>query len=374
MLPENPRILCMGAPLGQALPAPLATRAIELGVALGGGRVSESLCISAGEAGFIDAIASLEPARRFRHVVTNAFGDLVLAEMLYMEHARTVILETAAVCGGAAPRGRGVMDAGSGGFGELLLRALTLNVRRIIVGAGITASSDGGLGMLMTLQDVLIDDIRSEKPMVARDLEQLPALKIGQIRDKLSRVHLDVFCSVGSTLTGPRGAAYSHAKLNGASPLEMRQLDELLDNYADVVERQSSRELRTRAGAGAGGGVAFTLAAMGAHLRSGAEAFCDLIRLGDLLEECDGVVTCEQEFEERSFHGHAAWHAAHMSQLAGRPTLIACATASKAAMEKAGLIGVRVVPLAEDSARDPQRSEMFTRLQGAAGSFARLRR
>ncbi len=372
-LPDHPRILCLGNRLNPLVSAGLARRGLELGVQLAGASVSGGGSLSNGSRGFLEALAAYRPVRRQRVVCRGPFGGLTVAEFLHDEESSTAMIEAAEPLGlHLIPRDRRkLLDFSSAGLGDLIVRALSFDVRRLLIGIGDVATADAGLGMLFRLQEALIHERKPPRWVSARDLRVPPEIDVARLNARFSTLRMAVFCENTRTLSGPLGLAFGEGEKKGAAPEEVKPLDAMLEAWADRIRDQIGMDLRHEPGAGAGGGLGFACALLGGTLEPGPKAFCDLIHLDPLLKECDALVTCEGEFTTKSFHTSPAWHAAHQAALAGKRVLIVCQKAEQAAVEQAALIGVDVRPFAEGESSETLGAEAFTRLQDNVRTYMR---
>ncbi|GAA1602821.1 glycerate kinase [Kribbella hippodromi] len=201
----------------------------------------------------------------------------------------TAVVELAAVSGlvhlpGGVPA---PMTATTYGTGQLIGAAIDAGCTRIILGIGGSASTDGGTGLIHALTGTQ-----------TLDLEKL--------RRRLRGVEVVVACDVDNPLTGPNGAAAVYGPQKGASPEQVRELDERLSKWADVVAAATGRDLRDVPGAGAAGGVGFAaLALLEAELRSGIELVLEMVGFHEKLAGADLVITGEGALDEQTLHGKA---------------------------------------------------------------------
>ena len=109
------------------------------------GHDCEEIALADGGEGLLDVLGG--PNRRT--VVTGPLGDPVEAE--WRLHRGTAIIEMARASGlvlAGGAEGNDPMAATTTGVGELIDRALDAGAKRIIVGLGGSATTDGGLGAL----------------------------------------------------------------------------------------------------------------------------------------------------------------------------------------------------------------------------------
>jgi glycerate kinase len=208
-----------------------------------------------------------------RTTVTGPLGDAIEAEWRLV--GRTAVIEMARASGldlVGGPEGNDPIAASTYGTGELITAALDAGARRILVGVGGSATTDGGLGAL-------------------RALYPLPRLR---------GIELLVACDVR---TGFIEAAEVFAPQKGASPAQVELLRRRLERLAQVYREDHGVDVSVLSGAGAAGGLAGGLAAAGASLVEGFDLVADELELDEALEGADLVVTGEGFLDEQSFDG-----------------------------------------------------------------------
>ena len=131
--------------------------------------------------------------------------------------------------------------------------------RRIVLGVGGSASTDGGAGLLRALGARVLN-ARSEP--AAREASGRPgevtALDLAGLdpRFRSGGVTLALAADVGDPLAGPDGAAQVYGPQKGASQAEVARLDAGLRRWAAVVATAVGKDWSQAPGAGAAGGVA----------------------------------------------------------------------------------------------------------------------
>lgn len=222
-----------------------------------------------GGEGLLDVLGG--PNRTTR--VTGPLGEPV--EAAWRLHRGTAVIEMARASGLAlvgGPEGNDPMNATTAGTGELVDAAATAGARRIIVGLGGSATTDGGLGALQA--------IRSPH--------------------RLRGVELLVACDVTTVF---RDAAAVFGPQKGATPPQVEMLTRRLDRLAQRYREEFDTDVDELPGSGAAGGIAGMLAALGGRLVSGFELVADEVDLHDHLERADLVITGEGRLDEQSFEG-----------------------------------------------------------------------
>jgi glycerate kinase len=217
-------------------------------------------------------------------------------------HDGTAYVESAHACGlhliDAAMRD--AERASSAGVADLLVAALQSGARRIVVGVGGTASTDGGAPMIERLRRLL--DVGQD---VATS-ELLPA-----------DVDLLVATDVDNPLLGPLGAAPVFGPQKGATSdevdrLEVRLGDWALDSGGDPLAP----------GSGAGGGLAFGLFLLGGRRVPGIATCLDAVGVDAAIETADLVVTGEGSFDHQSLRGKVVSGVALRAAAKARPCIV----------------------------------------------------
>jgi glycerate kinase len=94
-----------------------------------------------------------------------------------------------------------------------------------------------------------------------------------------------VASDVDNTRLGPRGAAAVFGPQKGASPKDVRQLEEALTRWAHAVSEAVGRHYADEPGAGTAGGTGFAaLALLNGELRPKIELILELLRFDEVLQ------------------------------------------------------------------------------------------
>ena len=127
------------------------------------------------------------------------------------------------------------LTATSRGTGELVRAALDAGCRRVVLGIGGSASTDGGAGMVAALGGRLLDADGHEVADGGAALSDAVRLDLSGLHPGLREAQLVVACDVDRPLTGPSGAAAVFGPQKGAGPDDVRVLDAALAHWADLV-------------------------------------------------------------------------------------------------------------------------------------------
>jgi glycerate 2-kinase len=258
-----------------------------------------------------------------RLVVRGPTGQPADAEFAWRD--MTAIVEAAQACGLARlPGGRPEpLTATSFGVGELIAAAAARGARRIVLGLGGVASTDGGAGLVQALGGRLLDRGGRELPPGGAALVALDRLDLAGLAP-LAGIEVLVATDVDNPLLGSDGAAAVYGPQKGATPADVAILETGLGRWADCAERalagqapepadprgaedgRRSGRPRDEPGAGAAGGLGFAaLAFLAARPRPGAELMLDMISFADRVAGARLVITGEGSLDAQTLRGKA---------------------------------------------------------------------
>ena len=188
------------------------------------------------------------------------------------------------------------------GTGELMMKALERQPRRILLAVGGSATVDGGVGAAMALGWRFLDVAGREVELGGNGLEQIS--QIISPPDCGSLPPIEVLCDVTNPLCGERGAAVVYGPQKGATADMVRRLDIALSRLAYLMKMQTGRDIAAESGAGAAGGLAAgAMAFMGARLVPGVEAVMNVCGVEKAMQGADWVITGEGRLDHQSFQG-----------------------------------------------------------------------
>jgi glycerate kinase len=217
------------------------------------------------------------------------------------------------------------LTASSRGVGEVVAAAIAAGCRTVVLGIGGSASTDGGAGLLVGLGARLLDADGAPVPDGGAALARVASIDLAPLRELMDGVALVLASDVNNPLTGPKGAAAVYGPQKGAEPEQVRELDDALAHFADVVAATTGEDFRSHAGAGAAGGTGFAaLAVLGAQFRPGVDLVLELVGFDDRVSRADLVVTGEGALDEQTLHGKAPAGVAAAARAAGVPVVAVC--------------------------------------------------
>jgi glycerate 2-kinase len=294
----------------------------------------------------------------YRRVPVRAEGPTgEPVDTAYAERDGVAVVELADVSGlrrlpGGRPAAR---TASSFGTGQVLAAALDAGCRRVVLGIGGSACTDGGAGMVQALGGRARGAGDQEVGRGGAALAAVASLDLSGLHPALGGAEVVVASDVDNPLLGPNGAAAVYGPQKGASPAEVAELDAALARWADAVRRATGQDLAATPGAGAAGGVGFAaLAVLGASLRPGIGLVLDLVGFPAALPGAGLVITGEGSIDAQTLHGKAPAGVAAAARAAGIPVVAVAGRSllAPADLEAAGILAAYALT---DLEPDPDR-------------------
>jgi glycerate kinase len=350
------RVLVAPDVVAGALPSPQAATVVRDGWTRAAPSDDVRVCpLSDGGPGFVAALHATTGGELLSATVRSPHGTRVPAAVLLVtgpDGRRTAYVEAAHATGpalaGADPGGPGAPaapgdpagpeTASSAGVGDLLTVARDAGAHRVVVGVGPAATHDAGAGMLAALGVGVTDGVL--RAGAARLGEVTPADLAGlrELRAAWADVDLVAACAADLPLLGLHGASAS-AATRGDVPADRAQtMERSLAHLAHVAAAALGQDVTHRdllapratpagrltslPGAGAGGGLGFGLALLGARLLPGAAVVADVVALAERLTDVDLVVTATGDLDPRTLHGSVVATVAGAALAAAVPTVV----------------------------------------------------
>jgi glycerate 2-kinase len=339
--PGRPLAVCAPNAFKGTLSAAAAARALAAGVA-DAGWSARQVPVADGGDGTLDVLLGAAGARA-RIQLVRAAGPLGRPRVARLGWIApdVAVVELAEASGlRRMPAGlRDPLGSTSRGAGDLIVAALGGGARRIVVGLGGSASTDGGTGILAALGARLRDAGGQPVPPRGATLAEIDSVDLSAVDPRLRTCAIEVAVDVRSPLFGPEGAAHVFAPQKGADAAQVAALDSGLRHLAGLVERAAGRPgLATEPGSGAAGGAGFALAALGARLVGGAALVCDLVGLDGALAGASLVITGEGRLDAQTAAGKAPAEVALRAAAAGVPCVAVAGSADGGASDFAAVV------------------------------------
>jgi glycerate 2-kinase len=217
------------------------------------------------------------------------------------------------------------------GLGQLLQWSLDRGVRHIYVGLGGSSTNDGGAGLLAGLGTTFLDGDGNVLAPNPAGLAQLAEVDFSGLDRRIFDSRIVLLSDVDSPLCGPQGATHTFGPQKGLTDsLERDRIDRYLGRFATLAEQALLQLFPSRfilgthtcPGTGAAGGLGFALQLIGGTYTSGATLIAERLRLPQLLQDADWLITGEGCSDRQTLAGKAPWVAAQMAQAQGIPVTL----------------------------------------------------
>jgi glycerate 2-kinase len=266
--------------------APVVAKALADGLISRG--LSVDLCpVADGGEGTAETVRAAVGGTVRSATVHDPLGRVVEADYVVLDDGATAILDMASASGLplVAAADRDPEAASTRGTGELILAAIAGGVDRVVVAAGGSATTDGGVGA--------IDAINGG--------------------GGAEGVRLEVLCDVETTF---EEAPSVFGPQKGADAATVARLDRRLEEVAASLPRDP----RGLPMGGCAGGLSGGLwAAFDAQLIPGARSVLRQVAFSDRLARADVVITGEGRIDSQSFEGKLVGEIASVCEQTGRP-------------------------------------------------------
>lgn len=287
----------------------------------------DEIPLSDGGEGLLDVLGGANRTA----VVTGPLGQPV--EAAWRLDRRTAVIEMARASGlllAGGADGNDPMLATTRGTGELIRRAVDEGARHVIVGLGGSATTDGGLGALEAMGHA----------------------------ERWRGVELEVAVDVRTRFVD---AAEIFAPQKGATPGQVGLLRARLESLATRYRDEYGVDVTELAGAGAAGGLAGALAALGGRIVPGFELVAERTELAQRLAPADLVVTGEGHLDDQSLDGKVVGGVLDLVAGSAQRVAVIVGDADGAAQGAVTERGATVVTLVElvgedDALRQPRSS------------------
>ena len=273
------------------------------------------------------AILTLNAGGKMHAVsVSDPLGRTVNAEFGLSADGETAYLEMAAASGLRLlqPHEHNPLQTSTFGTGELIQEVINKGAKRLILGIGGSATTDGGIGMASALGWCFMDEngenLTPNGVNLGKIQKIIPPLTFPQI-------NIQVACDVTAPLYGPTGAAYVYAPQKGANAEMAAQLDEGLKHLSTIVQRDFGVDLAQVSGTGAAGGLGFGLLFfLKATLKEGVKIVMEQTRFEEKLSGVDLVFTGEGKMDAQTLQGKLIAGIANAAQQKHIPVVALCGT------------------------------------------------
>lgn len=258
--------------------------------------------ISDGGEGILKALAN----KTLPVMVTGPLGKLTSAEIGFLKDEKTIIIEMALAAGfeKVEEDKRDANYTTTYGVGELLLKALECNPKRIIIGLGGSATNDLGIGALQALGIKFYDENNDEVGIFGKDIFKIKSVDSTNVNKKLKEIDLILATDVKNPLLGERGSTFVYGPQKGLKEKDLKKYDEQFKIVSELLNKEFNRDFTNVPGVGAAGGIAYSLATVfDGKITSGFDVVYEELKLEETFKKADYLITAEGKIDSQTLSG-----------------------------------------------------------------------
>ena len=277
-----------------------------------------------GGEGTMQSLVDATGGRVYSKEVVGPLGNNVVAEYGILGNGEIGVIEMASASGIhlVDSEKRNPLITTTFGTGQLIKACLDKRVKKLLIGIGGSATNDGGAGFIQALGGRLLDENGDDLSYGGGALAKLHTIDLSNLDERLKYVSVEVACDVSNPLCGKEGASYVFGPQKGATREMIEILDQNLSHYAEVIKEQLGKDVISKAGAGAAGGLgAGLMAFLDVKLKSGIEMVIEYANLEEKVRDADMVWTGEGSIDFQTQYGKTPLGVAMIAKKYNKPVI-----------------------------------------------------
>ena len=277
-----------------------------------------------GGEGTMKSLVDATGGRVYSKEVVGPLGNNVVAEYGILGNGEIGVIEMASASGIhlVDSEKRNPLITTTFGTGQLIKACLDKGVKKLLIGIGGSATNDGGAGFIQALGGRLLDENGDDLSYGGGALAKLHTIDLSNLDERLKYVSVEVACDVNNPLCGKEGASYVFGPQKGATREMIEILDQNLSHYAEVIKEQLGKDVISKAGAGAAGGLgAGLMAFLDVKLKSGIEMVIEYANLEEKVRDADMVWTGEGSIDFQTQYGKTPLGVAMIAKKYNKPVI-----------------------------------------------------
>src|SRR5262245_47772086 len=262
----------------------------------------------------------------------DPLGREINARYGWIEQEKLAVMEMSEAAGmrRLSESERDPIRAPTFGVGEMILDATQRGASEIIIGMGGSATNDGGVGVARVLGFQFFAEAK-ELIGAVTDLQNLTKIQRpvagvspanSTMQPALLPLQLNIIAAVDvkNPFLGENGATRVFGPQKGASKSDLDNLERALTRLAEVVAKEFGFDYRDQPGAGAAGGLGFSLLSFcGATIQPGFEVVAKAVSLEAKMKDADLVITGEGSLDRQTLEGKTPAGVARLARKIHKP-------------------------------------------------------
>lgn len=258
-----------------------------------------------GGEGTLETLIYATGGKKVKTKATGPLGEKVLTEYGVLGDQKTAVIEIASIAGlpMVPNEKRNPFHTTSFGIGEVIITAIEEGYRSFIIALGGSSTNDGGFGMLQSLGVSFYDEEGSAVGSFGKDLRFISKVDWSNLHPLIKKCTFHVASDVENPLCGETGASSIFGPQKGASKAQVKELDQQLLHYSQLLKREKGIDFQDTIGAGAAGGLGFAFLHLNGKIESGAKLVAEASNLSTAIQEADWILTGEGQSDFQTLFG-----------------------------------------------------------------------
>ncbi|MCR9017013.1 glycerate kinase [Aquiflexum gelatinilyticum] len=236
---------------------------------------------------------------------------------------KTAYLDVSTVSGikSLKPHERNPWITSTFGTGELIKKAADSDAEHIILGLGGSATVDLGIGILIGLGFLFLDEKGREIPVFSEGFIS----KIRFIQSPIPKPNLKFtcLCDVNNHFFGPLGAIPVFGPQKGLKKEDQEKFENDCSKALELMAKKSGKQLADRESFGAAGGIAFGLSFFfPMKIEMGAKWFFEKVGIESKIKTADIIITGEGRYDSQSASGKGSFELLQLARKHGKKTVL----------------------------------------------------
>ncbi len=281
-----------------------------------------------GGEGWSELILHYSKGKEIPLEVSNPLFHPVKASWLLSEDGETAFIEMAKASGLQllTPSFYNPSDTSTFGTGQLVKAALKAGAKTIVIGAGGSATNDGGIGMAAALGYKFLDSTGKELLPIGRSLVNIQKIDTRH-KIEFGQTKFIVATDVKNPLCGEHGATRTYGPQKGANHEMVEALETGMVNYCEILQKEFGIDFSTINGAGAAGGLgAGCMAFLNAEIYPGFQLLWEFSNGDEKIRSADLVITGEGKVDRQTVSGKVVAGVASKAVHFNKEIILVCGT------------------------------------------------
>ncbi|MCI5669570.1 MAG: glycerate kinase [Candidatus Enterosoma sp.] len=300
--------------------------------------------VSDGGEGFVDSISTILKGKKVETNTTDSNGFPITAAY-FIDEENQAYIECASCLSLPKTRYKNPGITSSYGVGFLIEDAIKRGVKHIYLSLGGTSTNDCGTGLLSVLGMRFSYEEEGDdwSIPIGESLGFVKRIDTRKLDSFTKGIKFTLLSDVKNPLLGENGCTYVFARQKGARESDLEKLESGMKSFHDLTVESGYPDYSSTEGAGAAGGIGCGMMTfLSAEMKSGINAYLEMIHFEEYLKDVDMIFTGEGHIDSQTKEGKVIDGICSLARKHHIPVIALVGGASKdsEAMMKEGLSSV----------------------------------